>query len=299
MGRLGAALCRPVRQRATVLAVNDAVPNDAPADDGREPAPAGAPASPEAALDWRQLVAQRRFVAARNAYLVTGEQDPDVRAALNALIDVFDLVRERAFGRALERIERLEERAAFVPWAELEEDLGVLRESAAALDVRDPDRARGLLLALEGTWFEAETLTQLGTTYVYDSDLEEAARLFERAIELDPQHYRALTNLGNVALEQDRVDDAIELYHRALKIDEEFPNAHHNLGVAYRKKGQLAKSVRSLRRAQRTQHRQEVAEARESIGKWAGPNVAKYFRWIVYALIAVGAYVLLRMAGYL
>ncbi len=258
-----------------------------------------APADTEAGPEWLQLVAQRRFEAARNAYIITGAPDPTVRAGLNALVDVFELVRERSYGRAADRIERMEDRPAFVPWDELIEDLGILKSSASALDLRKPDRARELLETLEGTWFEAEKLSQLGTCHIYESDPAAAMQHFERAIELDPKHYRALTNLGNVLLEEEHVDEAIELYQRALKLDEDFPNAHHNLGVAYRKKGQLSKSVRSLRRAQKTQRRHEVAEARENIGKWAGPNFSKYFKWIIYGLIALGVYVLLRATGYL
>lgn len=252
-----------------------------------------------ASLDWRELTSQGRFGAARNAYLVSGEQDPEVRAGLGALIDIQELLRERSFGRAVERLGRLEFRPDFAPWVQIKEELNVLKDSASALDRRDPDLARELLSALGNPWFAAEVMTQLGTTEVYDGNMSEAAALLERAIEIDPQHYRALTNLGNLALEDGRVDDAIELYERALKVDENFPNAHHNLGVAYRKKGQLNKSVRSLRRAQRTQQRHEVAEARESIGKWAGPKAGKYLKWVIWGAIIVGAYFLLRMAGYI
>ncbi len=250
-------------------------------------------------LDWRELTVQGRFSAARNAYLVSGEQDQEVRAALNAFVDIQELLRERSFGRAGERLDRLEVRPEFAPWEQIEEELKVLKDSAAALDRRDPDLARELLAALTDPWFAGEVMTQLGTTLVYDGNMEEAGALLERAIEVDPQHYRALTNLGNLALEDGRVDDAIELYERALKIDENFPNAHHNLGVAYRKKGQLNKSVRSLRRAQRTQQRHEVAEARESIGKWAGPGFGKYFKWLIWGAILVGGYYLLKMTGYI
>ncbi len=272
--------------------------NDEPA----VPAPSTLAPEPEAAdggLNWRQSLELGRYSAARNAYLVSGEQDPAVRAALAALVDIQELLRERSYGRAIERLQRLEERPDLAPWSQLEEELAVLRDSAAALDRRDPDLARELLAELTSPLFAAEVMTHLGTTAVYDSDLTRAAELFEGAIETDPQHYRALTNLGNLALEDGRVDDAIELYERALKVDEEFPNAHHNLGVAYRKKGQLNKSVRSLRRAQRTQQRQEVAEARESIGKWAGPGTAKYLKWIVWGAVIVGGYLLLRATGYL
>lgn len=231
---------------------------------------------------------------------MSGDQTPEVRAGLSALVDVQELLRERSFGRAIERINRLEDRPEFANWEQILEELAVLKDSAAALDRRDPDLARELLQALpEGTWFTAEVLTHLGTTKVYDGDMAGATALFERAVEYDPNHYRALTNLGNVVLEEGKIDEAIELYERALKVDENFPNAHHNLGVAYRKKGQLNKSVRSLRRAQRTQQRHDVAEARESIGKWAGPKAGKYFKWVMWGAIAAGVYFLLRFTGYI
>ena len=297
MGLLRHALCGALRQRATVLAVTDDVTNDLPAE--QSAAPEVAPTNAAPTLDWRQLTVEGRYNAARNAYLVSGEQDPQVRAGLSALIDVQELLRERTYGRAVERLERLDVFPDFAPWQQIEEELKVLKDSAAALDRRDPDLARELLGQVSSPWFAGELLTQLGTTEVYDGNMAEAAALFERATEVDPQHYRALTNLGNIALEDGRVDDAIELYERALKVDENFPNAHHNLGVAYRKKGQLNKSVRSLRRAQRTQQRHEVAEARENIGKWAGPSFGKYFKWIMWGLVIVGGYLLLRMAGYI
>lgn len=261
--------------------------------------PLGAPAQDAPALDWRGLLMQRRYAAARNAYLVSGEQDNAVRSALAALVDALELVRERSFEKACQRIERLEDPATIVPWESVAAEVKALRASAAALDRREPDAARAELKAVVAHWFPAESLTQLGTSQIYDDDLEGAEASFMAAIELDPEHYRAITNLGNVLLEQGRVDEAIELYQRALKVDEEFPNAHHNLGVAYRRKGQLSKSVRSLRRAQKTQHRHEVVEARESIGKWAGPGFAKSLKWVVYGAIAVGVYFILRANGFI
>ncbi len=274
-------------------------PNDAFEASNTEDADAPQPPSdqPTEPADWRTLTEQGRFVAARNAYLVSGETDPEVRSGLAALVDMQELLRERSYGRAIERLERLDSRPTFAPWDRILEELKTLKDSASALDRRDPDLARELLSELTNPWFAAEVLAQLGITEVYDGNLEEASAMLERAVEMDPQHYRAITNMGNLALEAGQVDEAIEFYQRALKIEEDFPNAHHNLGVAYRKKGQLNKSVRSLRRAQRTQQRHEVAEARESIGKWAGPSFAKYLKWIVWGVIIVGGYFLLRWAG--
>lgn len=303
MGGVGSAICRTLLRRATVLAVNGETLSGP--QDSAVPTPLETPSTGAASVNadtghsWRELLERRRFTAARNAYLVAGEQDVNVRAALNALVDVQELVRERSFEKAHKRIERLEQRPAIVPWDEMAAEILALKASSSALDRRDPDSAREQLAEVEASWFPAESLSQLGTSLIYDDDLTGAEESFLAAIDLDPDHYRAITNLGNVLLEQGRVDEAIELYQRALKVDEEFPNAHHNLGVAYRRKGQLSKSVRSLRRAQKTQHRHEVAEARESIGKWAGPGFAKTIKWIVYGAIAVGGYFILRATGFI
>ncbi len=244
--------------------------------------------------------AERRFGVARQAYLVINGADGSVKSALAALADVEELVRERSFGKATQRIGRLESPPDLVPWQDLLAQLEVLGSAAAHLDRRDPDAAAEALKGLsDDNWFPAEYQTQLGTVNIYDSDLVAAQAHFERAVALDPKHYRALTNLGNVALEQGRVDDAIEHYQAALKIEEEFPNAHHNLGVAYRRKGHLNKSVKSLRRAQRTQQKHQTAVARESLGKMVGQTNGKYLKYLLWGAAAVGAYFILRATGYL
>lgn len=252
------------------------------------------------AADWRAMVAEGRFVAARQAYLASGGDDRATQSALAALADVLELVHERAFDKALSRLERLEEPAPVVPWDELKAQLELLKASAAELDRRDPDAAAKVLAELPASnWFASEYLTQLGTVKIYDSDLPEAQRSFEAAVALDPRHYRALTNLGNVALEQGRVDEAISHYEAALKLNEEFSNAHHNLGVAYRRKGHLNKSVKSLRRAQRTQQKHDAASARESLGKLTGRSGGKLLKYVLWGAAAVGIYLVLRATGYL
>lgn len=259
--------------------------------------PTPTPAPP----DWRQLLQDRRLVAARQAYLMTGGDDQGLKTALSALADVEELLHERSFRKAVDRIERLEQPVDVVPWPDLVAQLKVLQESAAQLDRRDPDAALEKLKAMpKDNWFPAEFLTQMGTVHIYDSQLDTAKEEFEAAVALDPKHYRALTNLGNVALEQGRVDDAIENYQAALRLNEEFSNAHHNLGVAYRRKGHLNRSVKSLRRAQRTQQKHDAAVARESLGKWTGGKAgSKYLKYALWGAAAVGIYLILKAAGFL
>ena len=261
--------------------------------------------------DWRDLLAARRFGIARHAYLVqraaadpravvASEQDDDVvKAMLSALADVEDLVRERSYVKAKTRIERMEDRSDMVPWAAMLADLDALAVTARQLDTREPEAAMEGLTALEGSWLAAEVLTQRGTAQIYLGELEAAQESFAQALEVDPNHYRALTNLGNVALEETRVDDAIEFYERAIRLNDQFANAHHNLGVAYRRKGHLSKSVRSLRKAQRVAQRNETTQARESISQWSGARGSKVVKWVMYAVIGVVLIWFLRSQGFL
>src|SRR5690606_32307743 len=166
--------------------------------------------TPEAppALSWRELLSARRFGVARHAYLLelstnpaVGEGDEQTRAALSALADVEDLVRERSYLKAKTRIERLELRSSLAPWEAIMADLDALAITAKALDKREPEEAMAALEPLSASWLAAEVMTQRGTAQIYLGELAEAQESFAAALEVDPQHYRALTNLGNVALE--------------------------------------------------------------------------------------------------
>ncbi len=259
----------------------------------------GDPLPLEPTETWREALAEGRFRAAHRAATLSGEAPPDVRAALAGLADVEALLKDKAWNRALKRFGQIEERPAAVPWSELEAELTSLKRSGEALDRRRPDEALAELEHVRTGLFLAEAETQRGTALIYDDRLQDAAAAFERAIERDPTHYRALTNLGNVALEDGRVDDAIEAYEQALKLNDDFANAHHNLAVAYRRKGQLNKSVRSLRRAQRLMQRRDTEDARDRLGSFAKGRSARTLRWALYAALAIVAYLVLHSRGML
>ena len=250
-------------------------------------------------LDWQAELAEGRFARAYRAAALSGETSPEVRNALSGLADVQKLVKDKAWKRALKRLSAIETRPAIVAWHDLEADLTSLQRSGEALDRRRPEDALRALDELHSELWLAEAETQRGTALIYDDRLEEASAAFERALQRDPDHFRALTNLGNVALEEGRVDDAIAAYERALRLNEDFANAHHNLAVAYRRKGQVGRSVRSLRRAQRLMQRRDVDDARERLGSWSGPRSGRALRWLLYAALAVALYLVLHSRGML
>ena len=246
--------------------------------------------------DWREALDRGRFDEAERLYLLSGENDPEVKRAVAALAIIQEQVRDKAWTAAHRRLERLEERPPLLDWEGLGEELSWLEKIARELERGDFEGALKLLEGRKGQWFAAEAANQRGTALSHAGEFERARESFEEALELDPRHYRALTNLGNSWLEADETDEAIDCYLRALKLNEEFANAHHNLGVAYRRKGQVGKSVRELRRAQRVRSRSEQERAREDLGGSASAGL-KVLRWTLYALIALAAYVILRNQG--
>lgn len=265
-------------------------------DEPRDPSTDAAPteAAPDVATDprrWREVLAEGRFETASRLRLIAvgegvDEDDGDEAAAVRALAEVQGLLRDKAWVRARRRYDQLEARPPLVPWEALEAALERLEAAGPALDRREVEVALDTLGGDAPALLEAEWRTQLGTAKVLDDAPTEAQDAFERALELDPRHYRAMVNLGNVALEEGRVDDAIALYRRALDVNDDFPNAHHNLGVAYRRKGEIAKSVRALRRAQKADRVRETAEARATIKKAGGGLGGRRARWLAWGAVA-------------
>jgi tetratricopeptide (TPR) repeat protein len=76
------------------------------------------------------------------------------------------------------------------------------------------------------------------------ASMDEAERLYRRAIELDPWLAIAYTNLGNVCFRRGEEVQAEELYRRALSLDDHQPEAQYNLGYVMLERGEAEGSIR-------------------------------------------------------
>jgi tetratricopeptide (TPR) repeat protein len=242
--------------------------------------------------DWRTLADIGRFGLAAQTLRLTGTGDADTLDALQGLSEVEHAVRAKAIARARTRLTRIDPRPAdLVDWAGIEADLEALATAMPAVDRRELPEARAALDTLRTDVFAAERDALIGTMAVLEGDTEAGLAAFEATLVRDPNHVRALTNRGNVKLEAGDVDGAIADYERAIKIDDTFANAHHNLGVAYRRKGQVGKSVAALRRAQRQVAKRDAEDARASLAGrrgGGGGTPRRWRRWLVIAVL-VGA----------
>jgi tetratricopeptide (TPR) repeat protein len=75
-------------------------------------------------------------------------------------------------------------------------------------------------------------LVGLGHSLIQTGNPEEAARLFERALTINPRHRDSLFHLGNIALQARRFDDAAGRYRSILSADPDDGPARFNLAVA-------------------------------------------------------------------
>jgi tetratricopeptide (TPR) repeat protein len=174
--------------------------------------------------------------------------------------------------------------------AELEPQLSILAQAQKHLDRHEAEKTLSALATFHPLLMgEAETLR--GTALIYHNDITGSKAAFENALGYDSKHYRAMTNLGNIALEASQLDQAIARYEQALKLNENFANAHHNLAVAYKKKGEVGKSVRALKQAQRASQQKMRDEAR---GMFKSSTARKYIRWVVFGGIALILYFVFR-----
>lgn len=171
-----------------------------------------------------------------------------------------------------------------------------LARSGAALDARDLDAADAALAALaeDAAPFDGERLAQVGSVALLRGEEDAARAALEAALTHDPRHLRALTNLGNLDLEAGDVDGAIARYETVLTIDDGYARALHNLGVAYRRRGEVGRSVQALRRAQRLERKRDTDAARRDVRarREAGGDRRRW--WIPVLLVGALAWWLLR-----
>ena len=78
--------------------------------------------------------------------------------------------------------------------------------------------------------------------------MEEAAQLFEKAIQANPGNAKALNNLGLARRKLGHIPEAIKAYRRAIEIDPAFALAYKNLGIALEQSGDSQGAVKAYQK---------------------------------------------------
>jgi len=84
----------------------------------------------------------------------------------------------------------------------------------------------------------------LGTLFYNKQDYKAAEDHYRAALELDPRYALAHFDLGNVLDETGRVSDAVKTYLAAIQLAPTYADAHYNLALAYEKLKEPRKALR-------------------------------------------------------
>ena len=91
----------------------------------------------------------------------------------------------------------------------------------------------------------AEELCRQGYSFSINGDDQQALKLFQEAIEQDPQNVMAWNGLGSCQVGLNRPDAAIESYKQAIKINPDDAAMHYILGNYYAKLGRQLEAIES------------------------------------------------------
>lgn len=144
-------------------------------------------------------------------------------------------------------------------------------EACAAEDRGDVEEAEKLYRrALEVDPQLASAMTNLGNLRHRAGDTAEARKLYEKALEHDPSLAEARYNLGNLLEDVGETELAISELVRVCQQAPDFADAHYNLGLALVRAGSKARARRHLHRYLELDTESEwAARAREFLAKVA------------------------------
>ncbi|MEZ4629465.1 MAG: hypothetical protein R2880_01880 [Deinococcales bacterium] len=249
-------------------------------------------------LLWQEALMQGYVERAKLLYVehvALEARDEAILAYLRELSNLQSYLRAKKWRQALELLESLE--ASLPLDMDVKRELAELAQSSSFLDRNQPEEALEILEKLKSPLLLAEILTQKGTAQILLAENDAAEASFDEALDYDPKHYRALTNRANLWLEQSQIPQAIQGYEAALNVKDNFANALHNLAIAYRKQGQINKSVQLLRKAQRAMRQQDSEEAKGRLVQNGHKRLGLKPQYFVYSLLAILLLLWLRSRG--
>ncbi len=125
----------------------------------------------------------------------------------------------------------------------------LLTEAAlSAIKREDTGRAEQFIAYSLDTFETAKARSVLGELRFAGGDEERAVSEWQRALELDADHFYTLINLGKLYLTKQEPLRAAPFLDHALKVEPENTRAHHLRGLAYQATGDSARAVIEYRK---------------------------------------------------
>lgn len=114
---------------------------------------------------------------------------------------------------------------------------------------RPADAAKALQDAISNNQNDPVLHNALGSIYLGQMRLDEAAGEFYAALKINPDYVEAHNNLGLTLRKINRLDDAIQEFEAALRLNPQYAEAHNNLGVVYILQGKIDDAIAEFNKA--------------------------------------------------
>jgi len=88
----------------------------------------------------------------------------------------------------------------------------------------------------------------MGAVYLNNNNLDEAIRLFNKALSLDPRHFQSLNALGLTYSMKGDLQGAEKYFLKCLEVSPAFMEARNNLGMIYQELGYLDKAEEEFKK---------------------------------------------------
>ena len=92
-------------------------------------------------------------------------------------------------------------------------------------------------------------LIEKAKTLLSKGQLDDAKKVFESILEVEPDHYKTITNIGSIYLSLEELIKAEKKFKKAINIKPEFEIAHYNLGITQTKLNKLDYAKESFEKA--------------------------------------------------
>ncbi len=86
----------------------------------------------------------------------------------------------------------------------------------------------------------------MGEVYSFKKDFSQAAKMYEKAISIDPKYVDALYALGKIKFKQNYLSESQELFSRAIKESPNYAEIYRDIGFVYKAIGQSGLAIESF-----------------------------------------------------
>ena len=90
---------------------------------------------------------------------------------------------------------------------------------------------------------------ELGSNYISQGMIEKAEEMYKKAIEINPNYFKAYFELGLIYYKQNKIEKAEEMYKKAIEINPNYVLAYSRLGRNYISQGMIEKAEDMIKKS--------------------------------------------------